>query len=337
MITTPTDIQVPSAGAFVVPMMATQPLLASLEDLNYLWKWHRPPMIDVCPCHSGVRGGIFVYPIAPSADGLPDGLPYTFEHRIVAALTENVVITVYYTTGSLGSWTLLYTSTASCTAATLKTQTDADKVIPANAVALRLEYAPATDDCAVHQILAYPTPTDATAGIKASGHIPFDDGMLTATGAPVHTEFLNRLKTSSIAILQDRKQQCLSFLQSESGTPYITCPGAGAAAKYEKFRGLAPVRLWFPFQGPDVTIALKVLADVDAEATADLIQIRQMGIPTAEQVTFDADGAIHAESLTLHLEGDGEMRHADVVVSAKTTASHATRLRAVSGYWTPGE
>ena len=46
-ITTPAAIQVSTPGQLLVPSMLAQPLQRALENLNYLWKWHRPPLVAI--------------------------------------------------------------------------------------------------------------------------------------------------------------------------------------------------------------------------------------------------------------------------------------------------
>lgn len=340
-ITTPSSIQISKDYELLVPNMAAQPLKKALENLNFLWKWHRPAVVDVCPTMDTTIGRhTLVYPIMPSADGLR----HTFEIRLMPSNTSTCQITVDYTTNYTGggtAWVNIYTVNPATTAATLLTRSDTNLTIPATAVALRFDFNAAAGTIAPQHILVYPAPNAPSAGIKASGFIPFDDGMLTATGAPVHTEILNRCKLSAMKLLRDRKQQVISFLQKEGGTPWITCPSdkppIQANAVYQSFQDLPAVRLFFPFQGPDVTIDLRVLADVDAGGTADLVRVRQLGVTNANAVTFDASGSIESGTLGLHLQGSGLERYADLAIAARTTAGNHTRLRAVGGWWTPGD
>lgn len=341
MITTPSTIQVTPATGLLVPPMAAQPLRRALENLNYLYKWHRPPLVDVCPtCATAGGRGTFVYPIAPSADGLR----YNFEHRIMPSNNSTCAITVDYTTAYAGgatAWTNIYASNPATTANTLLTQQDNAQTVPANAVALRVDYQAAAGTIAPQHLLVYPAPDAPTAGIKACGFRPFDDGMLTATGAPVHTELVNRCKLSALAVLRDRRQQALTFLQVETGTPWIVCPSDKgtilSGALYEAFNDLPPVRLFLPYQGPDVQLTVAVLADVDAGGTAGLVRVHQVNHPQGEEVTFAADGAINTANLTVHLSGSGTDRYADLAIGAKCTHGNKTRLRAVSAYWRPGD
>lgn len=341
-ITTPGSIQVTDDSVLIVPSMAAEPLQTALENLNYLWKWHRPPLVDVCPTLDSTAGAgrwTVIVPIIPSADGIR----YAFQARLMPSATSTLTITVdYATTASMSSWTNIYSSTPGTTAATLLTHTDSDMVIPATAVALRLDYQVAAGTLYLHHVLVVPGPADAAAGITASGFVPFDDGLLSLTGAPIHTELLDRVKLSTLAVLRDRRQNAFSFCQKSSGTPVVV-------ATNTTFGGLPVVRAWFPYQGPTVQVEWRVLADVSAGGTTGLIQVKQVGHPKGEIRTFGASGSIESGSqvvagggtstdpMTLHLQGTGAMRYADLELSAKATSGNSTYLRAAMAWWRPTE
>ncbi len=281
-----------------------------------------------------------VYPISPSLDNLR----HNFEIRLVPSDTSTCQIVVDYTTSYTGggtTWVNVYSVNPATTASSLLTRVDTNLTIPSDAVALRFDFQAAAGTIDPQHILVYPAPADAAPGIKSSGFIPFDSGMLTTTGAPIHTELINRCKRSAVALLRDRQQQVISFLQKESGTPWTDCPSdksiIQAAAVYQTFQDLPAVRVFFPFQGPDITINLLVLADVSAGATQGLIRVRQLEVPNANAAILDASGSIESATLLLHLQGNGLERYADISIAAKTTAGNHTRLRAISAYWRPGE
>jgi len=323
-ITTPAGIQITSTSGLMLPTMGKQPLQRALENLNYLWKFHRPPLVDVCLNPSTTRD-YFVIPIMPSADGLD----YTAVHRLMPTNTTTCNITIDYCTAYTGggtTWHNLLNINPATTAATLLTRSDTI-TIPSTAVALRIYYDPAAGTIFPHHLLVYPSPGDAVAGIKAgSGFVPFDDGLLNgATGAPVHTEHLNRCKLSTLAVLRDRRQNCLSMVQRDSSDPL-------AKRTVESWGGLPVVRAFFPFQGDTVTIDLRVLADVSAGGTAGLIRVSQVG---GQAVTFAANGAIQSDTLTLTLQGDGPLKYADIEIACKATTGHTTKPRAIMGFWRP--
>jgi hypothetical protein len=329
-----TDVQIASKAALTLPSMVKQPLLDALENLNYLWSHHSPQLVDVCPNPNSTGRDGYILPLIPSADGIE----YTFEHRLMPDTTSSVDIVVEYHTDLTlaGAWTPLYNVSPGTTANALLTEVDTGRPIPGDAVALRVEYTaanPLTEEVYPHHLLVYPAPGNPTAGIKAgSGHIPFDDGLLNgAAGAAVHTEFLNRCKTSTLALLRDRWQNCLSFVQLSTGVPLV-----GVFAQTD-MQALPFVRAWFPYQGPDIQITLFVLGDVTAGADTDMIQVRQVGVPDGETKTFHANGEIGTKTMTLHLQGEGAMKYADLEIGAKATAGNWIYPRSVMGFWRPTE
>jgi hypothetical protein len=274
-------------------------------------------------------------PIVPSADGLR----YTLEHRFVcSAATQTVNVSVDYTTNYAGGgtvWVNIYAQnvTSDGTGGNLTTAVHADKTIPANAVALRVTYtAPAAGTRTDHHLLVYPSPPDATTGLQASGFVPFDDTlMVSGEQAAVHTEWVNRCKSSAVALLQDRRQCALAFVQEYRTTPRMTLTDK------QVFRAVTHGRVWFPFQKTDaLSLRVVVIAAVSAGATADLVRVRQVGPTGAASKTFDADGNDNAETLVCVVEGANELCHVDLEVAIKTTAGNTTRPFAVVAFWQPG-
>lgn len=336
-ITTTGNLQITPASGLLTPMMAARPLQTALENLNYLWKWHRPALVDVCPTWSAARG-YYVMPVAPSQDDLP----YTFETRLWTLDTHGATIVVQATdtyAGGSTTWTTLFSATATTTADALLTHVQTGITIPHTTTALRWVLDGSDAGNYPHHLLVYPSPGDAVAGIRSSGFIPFDDGLLAGTsGAAVNTEYLNRAKRSALALLADRKQQAISFLVKESGTPAVILTGNGHDSV---FQDLPAARIYFPGQGPSVSIKAFVLAGVSGGSTSDMVRITQLGAGVgALDLMFPADGAIHDGTLQLQVQqgptGSPLDRYADIAVGVRTIGSNVTFIRAVSGYWIPG-
>jgi hypothetical protein len=334
-ITTPSTIGISTSGQLLVPAVTAEPLLTALKNLNHLWRYYRPPLVDLCPTGEAGWGRYpIVIPIIPSQDGGR----YTFEHRVVPDSASTVTRTVETcTTYSAGAtvWTTLYTTaTAGCLAGAVQTFVDVDKVIAANVVAIRVSYSCTAGNPDCHHVLAYPSPADASTGIQAgSGFVPFDDGLLSGTtGAAVHTEWLNRCKLSTLKLLADRRQMCLSFAQKEGGTASYRRLGVSL-----DWGALPPVRIYFPNQGPQATIALRVIGTLDTGTTDGQIQVRQIGIPGGQIAQFGCDGLIQGADLVCTVQGSGLMAYCDVEIAAKSVVGNATTVRSVVGFWRPVE
>lgn len=335
MITTTSTLQFVTDGELYVPPMAAQPLKTALKNLNYLWKWHRPPLVDLCPTRNVAadRGFVAHIPIRPSADGLP----YTFETRIWPAATSTCTVKIEYCTTYAGAgttWTnLVTTASIAMTDTTHLTHTDASLTIPAAAVALRLTVTAAgSDRLRVDHFLVYPTPIAPVAGIASgSGFVPFDDGLLGAAGAPIHTELINRCKLSAVAVIRDRWQMAVSFVQQAESTVAYSCSGSTT------WTALPPMRVYLPGQTGG-HLYLQVLATVDAGATADLVRVRQIGVAGGLAATFNADETLDANGFDVFVQRPGELgAYVDLEIACRNTAGSITSLRTVVGFWRPND
>ncbi len=336
-ITTPSDIIISSASQLWLPSMAQEPLKTALENANYLMRWHQPPLASVCFTAENAltRSSIYIVPVMPSADALR----YSLEHRLVCTnASQSVTVTVDETATYAGagtSWSNIYSQavTTSSTAGGLTTHTKSNQPIAATTTALRVTYtAPAAGSRNDHHVLVYPSPSAPSAGIQPSGAVPFDDGLIThGDEAAIHTEWINRCKTTAVAILTDRKQNALSFCQDETNQLHQW------NSKGTDFYPLPPGRVWFPNQGPTVTLDLRVLGKVDGGANTDLLRVRQVGVPGAKTVTFNADETIKSGTLEVKLQGSGLMTYADLELAVKRTTGNKTRLMSAMAFWTPGD
>ena len=341
------DLVITPAEEFGLAAMALEPLQTALENVNWLYMYHRPQLVSVCPTEPAAMGrnAVVVVPIQPSADGLR----YDFHTEVVGSNNTNVTVVVEYctsytglpTSGSPTTWTNIFTQATGITAATRAAQLKTGQTVPATAVALRWTVSVAAGTFELHHLLAVPAPTSVANAIQASGFVPYDDGLLTVADAPVHTEFLNRCALSTAAILRDRRHMALSLCQDEAQanvdtvvtgqTSYLTWPR---------------VRAWFPAQsGPTVSLTVSALATMSAGSGSKLIRVAQVpdaqgaAIGPCKAVELDATSAgnIKTATLQLQLQGDGLMRYADLQVAIRTTVAHTTYLHSLVASWRPGD
>jgi hypothetical protein len=330
--TTNALLTIPEDGAFVLPEADQSPLDTALLNCNTIYAHFRPPLHNIVFTTQPVtaaRTSRFQWPTRPSADGL------TYAFRVWIRTFANAgTLTVTIDENDAG-WNNLSTVAAIAAPANTVIQHDVSAVISATSTELRVGVARAAgDDFYVESILIWPTPASpVTAGVKASGFVPYDTGLLSTAGAPITTEHVNRTKVSSIAILRDRWQNCLSFVQEDNAT-YVL---------YDAQQGAQPANDWqlignavasFPGQR-DPTINVDVLATVDAGATADLIKITQNTL-YGNSALFDASGNVETATLQLHTDG-GSDSHAEFQIWVKTAAANNTYLHAVQGFWLPGD
>lgn len=344
-ITTPTSLQVPSAYETMLPKMARQPLQKVLEDLNYLYCSHRPALASVCLSTAGAiaRTTKFIIPITPSADGFK----YGFESRIYCSTACNLSIVIDYCTAysydTSGPWTNIIDHTGvrliAVAGAGLVTQVDTG-VIPATAVALRLQFSVSAGNHTPHHFLTYPKPDAPTPTVYPSGFVLFDDGLLSSgQHSPIHTELLNRCKTSADVVRRDRWQCLFSWAQEE--------PQASAAVVLSNVNVLTAfprVRCWLPGQAltPAKNITVKVFAIVTTDDTSTgTAKVQLSQVETGNGIYFDAEraAAVTLQSTTMQLatQGTDTMRYVELELSGMTAVTKKTYIHSLVVLWRPGD
>lgn len=334
-IVIPSSVPVTPVQQLVRPPMGLVPLQNALQLGNYLWRYYAPPLVDDWTSGSDADGpsttGRWVTPIRPSVDGLT--------YRLVVTLTTSLVATasieVFYCTAWSGfagtTWTSLGTASPT-TSATLATVATIDAVIPANAVALRWTVTISSGTFTVHHVLAYPRQTTLASGVKASGAVPYDDGLFTAAGQPpVNTELLNRGWITARALAADRLQAALTYLQPET----TANSGRLRSVSSASWHRLCLQRVWFGAQRP--LLHARVLATVSAGSTADLIRIRQVlnsgdsvdgpGLPWDSGLLAADETIVSGPTPSAPiLQGSSPRRYADFAIEVRSNGTGSTRL-----------
>ena len=172
-----------------------------------------------------------------------------------------------------------------------------------------------------------------TTGKKASGHWPFDDGLLSAAGAGLNVEHHNRPHRNAHALLVDRAQMVLAFVQEDStGSPRFA-KGNSPVIDGEWAR-IGHAVATFPRQR-DPQLEVRVLATVSGAADAGLVAVRQVG--TNNALLFDASGSVESGNLNTDLQFPGtDKAHAVFEVWIKNTAGQTTTLHAAVAFWRKG-
>jgi len=334
-ITTPASLVLTNKAKLLAPAMALEPLKSVMKNINYLWKFHTPPLLSVVYNTDALasRDTEYHIPILPSADGLD----YVFVHRFECDQATQTV-TVYVDTcttyaGAGTAWTNVY-STAEVTAGAnvVKISTSAAYTIAANVVAIRCRYTdPGAAGKTDHGVTMYPAPGDAVAAKKTSGFQSFDSAALdAATGAAITEEHIKRCASSSRAVAEDRRQCAFAFVQEYSSAPHFVCSDAilGSAAN-----GYSLPAVWARLpQFSAHTITLRCIAEVSAGATAAKVKL---GIQAGESTTFAASGSIESGTISLSTSNSILAGGGNFVLSANNTAGNSTRIFALIGWYTP--
>lgn len=340
------DVIVTPAEQFPLAPQAVEPLRTALLNANWLYLHDWAPLVDVCPWEPAAMGrsAVCVVPVRPSVDGLP----YDFHVEAVCSANANLTVGVEYTTNYTGVptaatptvWVPIYTTTTPELAGARAAQITTGQVIPAGAIALRFIVTASFGTLDLHHLLVFPHPTILSAGTQPSGFCPYDDGLLVAGVAPVHTEFLDRCMRNTKNVLRDRQLQRFGMIQDEA-VAAVDWALTGQTSWIQTVR----VRLWFPYQGPTVLVTVRSLVTVSAGAGADLVQLAQVADPDAQPIASPGvvtlsgsiDGMIDQADLRLQLQGDGRMRYADVVARIRTTPGDTTRVHALVAHWRRGD
>lgn len=339
------DLIVTPQEQFVLRAMSAEPLQTALLNANWLYLYHWPQLVSVCPTEPAAlgRGTKIVVPIQPSADGQR----YDFRVTAMPSANCNLTVDVEWTDNYTGlplsatptAWNLIYSQTTAETAATLAKQDKASQTIPATAVALRFTVAVNVGTFEIHHLLAYPHPTALAAGVAASGFVPYDDGLLTTADAPIHTEFLDRCLLNAKWILRDRRQMVLALAQNEAQANVDTPCNATSFAAWPA------VRAWFPWQGDTVLLSVASLVSITGGAGGARVQVAQVADPAGGPVgpmksaylAGSVDGLLDRQDLQLQLQGAGLMRYADLVVSVVADAGQTTYMHSLVADWRPGD
>jgi len=334
-ITTPSAPVVVAEADLLLPAADADPLQTILENANHAWAYYAPPLlVGVYTVASGLtRNAVFQVPIVPSADDLT----YRFEHHVLTGTgTGNLGVTVEEYDGG---WTSIHTTTTITAAASSWIEYRHTATISDTATKLRITYSRAGfDPYTPHSVTVYPEPGAATTGTQASGFEAFDDGLLSATGAPITTEHVNRAASNMHALMRDRRQCVAAFIQEDDSTPSNVLHDVGnashaTAADVRVLYGRAVATL--PWQ-TETSIDVYCIATHDHTSASNVVRFGQAN---GGEVAFDADGTVESDTLTLYLDRAGALdAGAELVLQGSIPAAgQTTYIHAVVAYWRPGD
>jgi len=335
-VTVNADLNLIEDADLMLASMAQQPLLAALQNLNFLYADHKPALASLMPMTARYvdSAKAYIFGVIPSADGIK----YAFQHRFWVPVQFDMEIKIETNTGTnpASGWTVIYTADHTLAANVLTTVTITDEVIAANITMIRVTYTQDEESYIPHHILMYPdadNPAADTGSDYPSGFQPFDDGMLsTGQHAPIHTELVDRCKTSALALYRDRRQMVFSMLTESSTNDPGVSSANDAANKLPFSNPYATLRAIMPGAPDTTTIDLRCLASVSGGATADLVKIQQVGHPKAAAVTLDATGLLVSDTLTVYPMQDGLARFVDLRISVKATTGNTTCIHSLVGW-----
>lgn len=334
-IATPAVATVTKEPSLLLPAMDSAQLHVALNNGNYLYLHHIPPLVSFTPLGlAGGRENAFVVPIVPSADALP----YDFYYRILPAFNGTTTIRVEEATSMAGPFNTIYgpTATGAMVNGTwyLRQHTT---TIPAGSRVLRFTFSAWGGTGKIGHILAHPAaaaaavPFVAPYGETASGFRVYEDSLLyaaAAAGQPVNTEFLDRCRRNAVKVLRDRYQCAFSMVQEDGvGAHTVLYPAPATAGGAPMAIGHARFVVPGLRGGGSGTLTVLAIGTVSAGATANLIIVK-VGTQTLK---LAASGAVVSGTMTI-TGATNEVR-----VFANVDGANTTYLHACIGLWLPGD
>ena len=317
----------------MAPAFDQDPLDTALANADQLYADHRPALLQgIYTCEPAVtRQTRFEVPIPPAS---ADGIGYSFTHIVeqsAGAGTLSVTVEEYD-----GGWNTLEAATGIAFSG-FTTHTHMD-TISASSTALRFTYTTSdgTTTYTPHSILVRPGGAAPATGALTSGFREYESTLLSTSGAPLSTEWLNRCSKNTRAVVADRLQCAVSYIQEDST----------ANVRHDTSNSYKPDGEWIvcgyavaslPYAYDSETLEVYALASVDAGATAALVRVRQVGVSTiGGAVTLAADGNYNNATLTLTPDKAGTLEaSATIEIAVRCTSGNTTYLHAVSAGWLP--
>ncbi len=303
-IPSPTAVTVLSPSALVLPELKTEPLQTALTNMNAVYRFHSPALVQCTPAEPVGAAGPFVYyiPIRPSADDLG----YIF----AAALDSSITATrTYSTTTSTSLSTATFSAIGSTTGSTGASGVVADGpfVIAAGARILKVEISVAAGTVWPQSLCVYPDTQTPPTGAAACGFRSYDDGILNAANSPIHQEFLDRCKRSALIVYKDRKQCAYSFVTE--ATARAAHLGTVSSAENRAWpRG----RMRLPGYTQNTTVRVEALAEFGGGGSITRGITLTLTGQTSASVEFDADATVNSGTLTVQPQADGLGAFVDV-------------------------
>jgi hypothetical protein len=331
-ITTPADYVPIGQEEFALGSMPG-PLDTILKNTNYLYRYHRPAMLSVAYTSAYKitgRTARFTIPAKPSADGLI----YEFTSKLLATSPAAWALTVLVETyDPINGWQNATTATTAQGIMADQLVTDVQTaVIASNVTLLRVSYTgTGTAEITPHHLLAIPTPGLVVTGIKTSGFVPYDDGLLSTTGA-VTTEHVNRAQSNAVNILRDRAQCAFAWVQEDTGANMYLRPGG---PDFCFWRTTPTAKVCTPGAQGEVKLDCAILAGVTRGTGA--VRMQQANTDVGG-VFFEAaaDGVLHTGTVTMQTNAGGPNASFDAEVAIKMTDPLALmEVQAVVAWWRP--
>lgn len=319
-ITIPADLELFELNQLLGLIPAGQdPVHTLMRRVNWHYATHAPPLVDIAPDHVPAATVEVIVPCYPSADYLT----YDSVWQLYAAAAGTVDIDIQEATTYGGVYTSLatYPHTVPDWGGG-NTQFTRNAQVATTTRFLKIRCLNGAGNVQVQGLTLSPQKlTSIAAAAKPSGMVPYEDAALTATGAPIHTEYWLRAQDSIRGTYSDRRQVLWSWCQTVAA-PRIAIV---ASAQWTTQR--------FALAGCQLPVSSKTLLTVyakcaDSGGGAGTVLVGQVG-SSYEPAKITADDT--AGSDTFYWDPHGE----DAIYAVADNPSGTMTPRYVIVEWTP--
>tara|TARA_R100000664_G_C2757132_1_gene145195 strand:- start:1393 stop:2934 length:1542 start_codon:yes stop_codon:yes gene_type:complete len=270
---------------------AVEPVNTLAQRTHWFYRYHSPALFTGMVWNSAATTHTAFFPVSPSADGIS----YDIQAAISYAGNDTFTLQAFYTTGSATNGATWVSIGSDADALSGAPNTSAGLIVsgavPSTAKFIKITTT--TAGSTNHQItgvVMHPSANHTPSAMNASGFVAFDDGFL-ATGAPIHTEYLNRCVNNVEAVYKDRKWCVFSFIQTDSLGYRLAGSAAGA------FRTIGKAQVTMPDDLLTRTATVRVRAN-DSSGSDGYVEVYQVNGQTTG-TTLTADNTDRSTSLKI--------------------------------------
>ena len=319
-ITPPTEYQVVQWQEISSKVdLGQNPLHKILQNTNYLYGYHRPAVVNVAPLNNISTSGTTSTSLVIRAPLSADGLKYEVDWYAYNGSNGATRLRIYETTASTSTgWGSAVIDQSATFNGGQWNNTTSASAFTANATFLSFLFTSAVN-AQLEAVIIRPAPITSidTAATYASGFVPYDDDILTATGGPINPEHINRACNNAAAVMADRQQCVFSLINDGTALARITKSGA------DTIKPIAMGQAHLPGQAGAV---LDVYVKANDSGGSAKVFVGEIG---GEKISLNADGADRSGTLTITT--DNPTFTVDVMPDA------GTDLYYVAIHWKPGE
>jgi hypothetical protein len=298
------------------------PLSKLGENINHLYRYHSPPIVNMALVNTGsatasTRTYIFAMPASTDAVSPATTTNYRMEVHGFTDQSTTLTAQLWYQAGqSTSTWNTAFSASGTVngdgwvrgTGALLTTVTHGKLVVSASA-----------GNIVPHCVIIYPYAPLGLPTVKTDdGFIPYVSTVLeSVTGAPIHREMLNRFRENVRVILRARKQAVFGYTDTETATYRFTNATNSSSL-------VAAMGSHIPGQrGATITVRYRI-TDI-AGGSSNKAYLSELGGETVELTVDDTD-----RTATMVLESEEPQFK---IVAVPNTA---LEIKYIQADWVPG-